>query len=134
MQEGEVWEGAMFAAHHCLDNLCAVIDYNKLQSDDFNANIIRLEPLGQKWTAFGWHVIEINGHDEQDMARAFREAKSVCSQPTVIIAHTIKGKGVSFMENVPSWHGSLRLSEEDLSSALVELGATQMEVERAING
>jgi transketolase len=134
MQEGQIWEGAMFAAHHSLDNLCAIIDYNKLQSDDSNANIMGLEPLAEKWNSFGWHVVEIDGHNNIEIAAAFKKAKNTKTEPTVIIAHTIKGKGVSYMENVPAWHGSLRLSEEELTIALSELGATNKEIKEAING
>ena len=134
MQEGEIWEGAMFAAHHSLDNLCAIVDYNKLQSDDTNQNIMGLEPLKEKWSAFGWAALEIDGHDLVAIGDAFKTANATKGKPTMIIAHTIKGKGVSFMENVPSWHGSLKLSVEDLTLAMVELGADQTEIERAING
>ena len=134
LQEGEIWEGAMFAAHHKLDNLCAVVDYNKLQSDDTNANIMGLEPLTEKWSAFGWNVLEINGHNDDEIEKAFAIAKEIKFKPSIIIAHTVKGKGVSFMENVPSYHGSLKLSVKELTLALVELGANDTEIERAING
>jgi transketolase len=134
MQEGEVWEGAMFAAHHRLANLCTIVDYNKLQSDDSNANIMGLEPLNNKWESFGWNVIEIDGHNTNEIASAFEGARNCHSAPTVIIAHTIKGKGVSYMENAPYWHGSLKLSIEELTIALTELGATNDEIEVAING
>lgn len=134
MQEGEVWEGAMFAPHKGLDNLCAIIDYNKLQSDDFNDNIMKLEPLSDKWKSFGWNVIEIDGHNNKEIKEAFDKAKITKMQPTVIIAHTVKGKGVSYMENSPAWHGSLKLSEEELTSALSELGATEKDIVEAING
>jgi transketolase len=134
LQVGEVWEGVMFSAHHQLDNLCAIIDYNKMQSDDLNENIIGLEPLKDKWIAFGWHVIEINGHDFDEIGLAFENAKNYKGQPTVIIAHTIKGKGVSYMEGSPLWHGSVKLSDEDLTQALTDLGATQSEIQEALNG
>jgi len=134
MQEGEVWEGAMFASHKGLDNLCAIVDYNKLQSDDSNGNIMKLEPLSDKWESFGWNVIEIDGHNDSEIKEAFDKAKVKKTQPTVIIAHTIKGKGVSYMENSPSWHGSLMLSKEELTSALRELGATAADIEEAIHG
>ena len=133
LQEGEVWEGVMFASHHKLDNLCAIIDYNKMQSDDLNENIIGLEPLADKWKSFGWHVLEIDGHNFNEIGKAFDEAKTKRDQPTVIIAHTIKGKGVSYMEGSPAWHGSLKLSDEDLTHALLELGATEAEIERYIS-
>lgn len=133
LQEGEVWEGAMFAGHHKLDNICTIIDYNKMQSDDLNENIIVLEPLADKWQSFNWHVIEIDGHNFKEMETAFKEARMTKVKPTVIIAHTIKGKGVSYMEGSPAWHGSLKLSVDDLRLALTELGATEKEIERYIN-
>lgn len=133
LQEGEVWEGAMFAGHHKLDNLCAIIDYNKMQSDDLNENIMGLEPLVDKWKSFNWHVLEIDGHNFDKMEAAFKEARMTKEKPTVIIAHTIKGKGVSYMEGSPAWHGSLKLSVDDLRQALTELGATKKEIEGYIN-
>jgi len=133
LQEGEVWEGVMFAGHHKLDNLCAVIDHNKMQSDDLNENIMGLEPLSDKWKSFNWHVIEIDGHNFDEIGKAFDEARNIKKKPTVIIAHTIKGKGVSYMEGLPAWHGSLKLSTEDLTQALLELGATQEEIKGYIN-
>ncbi len=134
MQEGEIWEGAMFASHYSLANLCMIVDYNKLQSDDTNANIMGLEPLRDKWDSFGWNVIEIDGHNNLDIENGFHDAKKCNSKPSVIIANTIKGKGVSYMENSPTWHGSLKLSKEDFSTALTELGATKNEIKVAING
>ena len=122
LQEGEVWEAAMFAGHHRLDNICAIVDYNKIQSDDFNRNIIGIEPLNMKWESFNWNVIEIDGHNIKEIKNSFKDAKKIKGKPTVIISNTIKGKGVSFMEGVPSWHGSLELSYEDTFLALLELG------------
>jgi transketolase len=133
LQEGEVWEGAMFSAHHKLDNLCAIIDYNKMQSDNLNEKIIGLEPLVDKWNSFGWNAVEINGHDFGEIGIAFQNARNCKGKPTMIIAHTIKGKGVSFMEGSPTWHGSLKLSDEDLVQALTELGASNKEIEGYIN-
>ena len=133
LQEGEVWEGAMFAGHHKIDNLCAIIDYNKMQSDDYNANIMGLEPLVGKWKSFNWHVIEINGHDFNDMKQAFNNARKTKGKPTVIIAHTIKGKGVSYMEGSPAWHGSAKLSDDDIRQALMDLGVKETELEDYIN-
>ncbi len=134
VQEGEVWEGAMFAAHHNLKNLCAIVDYNKLQSDDLNSNIMGLEPLSKKWESFGWNVIEIDGHCKKEMTLAFKDAASHKNSPTVIIANTIKGKGVSFMENVPEWHGSVMISDDDLTASLTELGASNSRIKDIING
>jgi transketolase len=133
LQEGEVWEGAMFATHHKLDNLCAVVDYNKMQSDNLIENIMGLEPLADKWISFGWNVLEIDGHNSQEMKIAFNDARNVKNKPTIIIANTIKGKGVSYMENSPTWHGSLELSNEDFKQALLELGATDSEIGDIIN-
>lgn len=134
LQEGEVWEGAMFAAHHHLSNFCAIVDYNKLQSDDYNANIMGLEPLAAKWRSFGWHVIEIDGHDTVAILGALRQAGTTVGRPTVIIAHTIKGRGVRFMENDPLWHGSVKLTREQTEEALTDLGVPASEIEECING
>jgi transketolase len=124
MQEGEVWEAAMCAAHHKLDNLCAIVDYNKLQSDDCNYAIMRVEPLAAKWRAFDWAVMEIDGHDVGQILSAFRRASTTPDQPSIVIAHTVKGKGVPYMENVPHWHGSVKLTREHAEDALTSLGAT----------
>lgn len=133
LQEGEVWEAAMCAAHHRLDNLCAIVDYNKLQSDDLNANIMGLEPLGEKFRVFGWHVIEIDGHDCDAILMALEEARDVKRKPSVVIAHTIKGKGVPYMESIPFWHGSVKLSRAQTEDALFALGAGAAEIARLID-
>ncbi|WP_432743830.1 transketolase [Methylobacter sp. G7] len=134
MQEGEVWEAAMSAAHFRLDKLCVIIDYNKMQSDDLNENIMRLEPLVDKWRSFNWAVQEIDGHDMEAIRSAVDNAKKVQGQPSVIIAHTLKGKGVSFMEGVPEWHGSVKITSEQLKHALKDLGANQEQIEDYLNG
>ena len=103
--EGQVWEGAMSAAHFKVDNLVAIVDNNGQQIDGWNRDVMNLEPFNKKWQAFGWHVIEVDGHNLSQLIDAFDQAKLVKGQPTVIIAHTIKGKGVSFMENNPDFHG-----------------------------
>tara|TARA_B100000131_G_scaffold37303_1_gene33913 strand:+ start:1238 stop:2074 length:837 start_codon:yes stop_codon:yes gene_type:complete len=128
LQEGEIWEGVMFAGHHQINNLCAIIDYNKMQSDDLNENIMGLEPLADKWKSFNWNVLEIDGHNFNDIEQALKNARNEKNMPTVVIAHTVKGKGVSFMEGSPAWHGSLKLSLEDLTQALNELGASEKEI------
>jgi transketolase len=134
LQEGQIWEGAMFSAHYGLDNLCAIIDYNKMQSDDLNENIIQIEPLGKKWESFGWNVLEINGHDQNQIKDVFNEIKLAHNRrPTVIIAHTVKGKGVSYMESVPSWHGSVRLTDEDCRKALQDLGCGNEEIKELMS-
>jgi transketolase len=103
--EGQVWEAAMFAPNYKLDNLTAIVDFNALQLDGFTRDIMDLEPFMAKWAAFKWEVIEINGHDMQQIISALQGARTVKGRPTVIVAHTIKGKGVSFMENNVDWHG-----------------------------
>ncbi|MDE2465090.1 MAG: transketolase [Alphaproteobacteria bacterium] len=133
LQEGEVWEAAMSAAHYGLDNLCAIIDYNKLQSDNRNDAIMRLEPLAAKWRAFDWAVAEIDGHDVDALLRTFRRAGGSQGRPSLIIAHTIKGKGVPFMENVPTWHGSVKLTRAQAAEALAALGSANEEVEEFLS-
>jgi transketolase len=134
LQEGEVWEAAMCAAHHKLDNLCAVIDYNKLQSDARNHDIMRLEPLAAKWRAFDWAVAEIDGHDIPTLLTTFRRAGATHDRPSVVIAHTVKGKGVPYMENVPAWHGSVKLTREQADEALTALGASRKEIKEYLDG
>jgi len=123
VQEGQVWEAAMTAAHNGLDNLCAVVDYNALQIDG-NISQIKspIEPLADKWKAFGWNVINVDGHDIIDLCNAFDRARQVVGRPSMIVAHTIKGPGVSFMEGVIEYHGST-LSEDEVRRALAELEA-----------
>ncbi len=133
MQEGEVWEAAMCAAHHNLDNLCVIVDYNKLQSDDRNANIMRLEPLGAKWRAFDWAVAEIDGHDIGELLTGFRRASISHGRPQILIAHTIKGKGVPYMENIPQWHGSVKLTRAQAEEALDALGARRDEIKELLD-
>jgi transketolase len=128
LQEGEVWEAAMSAAHHKLGNLCAMIDYNKLQSDNCNDAIMRLEPLAEKWRAFGWSVAEIDGHDISQILAHLRRADATRDKPSVIIAHTVKGKGVPYMENIPAWHGSVKLTRAQAEEALTALGAGTPEI------
>jgi transketolase len=118
--EGQVWEAAMAAAHFKLDRLVAIVDNNGLQLDGWNRDIMNLDPLDKKWQAFGWHVIEVDGHNFSQLIDAFEQAKRIKGQPTVIIAHTIKGKGVSFMEDNVDFHGKAPTAEE-LEIALEEL-------------
>ena len=118
--EGQVWEGAMAAAHFKVGNLVAIVDNNGLQIDGWNREVMNLEPFSQKWQAFGWHVIEVDGHDFAQLIDALNPAKRVKRQPTVIIAHTIKGKGVSFMENNYAFHGKAPNAAE-VEIALKEL-------------
>ncbi len=118
--EGPVWEAAMAAAHFKVDNLVAIVDNNEIQLDGWNRDIMNLSPFGKKWEAFGWHVIEVGGHDIIQIIHAFDQAKLVKGKPSVIIAHTVKGKGVSFMENNPDFHGKAPNAAE-LEIALKEL-------------
>jgi len=118
--EGQVWEAAMAAAHYKLDHITAIVDNNGLQIDGWNCDVMNLEPFSKKWKAFGWNVIEVDGHDFSQLLNAFDSAKVIKGQPTVIIAHTIKGKGVSFMENNASFHGKAPNAEQ-VEIALKEL-------------
>ncbi|MCM8770493.1 MAG: transketolase [Candidatus Omnitrophica bacterium] len=120
IQEGNIWEAAMAASHYKCDNLCAIVDYNGFQIDGKIQDIMALEPLVEKWKAFGWYTIEIDGHNIRQILEAFQEAKNIKEKPTVIIAHTVKGKGVSFMENVVDFHGRAPTKEE-AERALKEL-------------
>lgn len=120
IQEGMVWEAAMAAGHYGLDNLCAIIDFNHLQIDGFVEEVMNPTPIDAKFRAFNWHVIEIDGHNMEEIIAAFAEAKQVKGKPTLILAHTIKGKGVSYMENECGWHGTAP-NEEQLQIALKEL-------------
>ena len=121
-QEGEVWEAAMTAAHHRLDNVCAIVDHNKVQQTGEVAEIKNIAPLAEKWRAFGWHAIEVDGHRFEELLPALAEAERTKGRPTVIIAHTVKGKGVSFMEGDPGFHGKAP-DDEQLRRALAELEA-----------
>ncbi|MGF6906284.1 transketolase [Fusobacterium sp. PH5-44] len=120
VQEGQVWEAAMSAAHYKLDNVCVFLDHNNLQIDGNVCDIMGVEPLDKKWIAFGWHVIQINGHDYNEIFSALKDARSVKGKPTIIIAKTTKGKGVSFMENVCNFHG-VAPNKEEMEKALEEL-------------
>jgi len=120
-QEGQVWEAAMTAAHYRLDNLCAIVDLNGLQIDGLVSKVKGIEPVASKWSAFGWHVIEIDGHNMEEILNGLDEAEKVKEKPTMIIAHTIKGKGVSFFEGKVEYHG-MAPTHEELEKALKELG------------
>lgn len=119
--EGSVWEAAMFAAHFKLDNIVTIIDHNKMQSLDFCENTISLAPFAEKWKAFCWNVIEIDGHSHDELKRAFKEANECIYKPTVIIANTVKGKGISFMENDILWHYRFPHDGWEYDTALKEL-------------
>lgn len=119
-QEGQVWEAAMAAAHYRLDHLTAFVDRNGIQNDDFVEKQMPLDPLPDKWEAFGWNVIEVDGHDVSSLTNALLTARETKGRPTVIIAHTVKGKGYSKMQNNPAFHGKAPNAEE-LAEALAEL-------------
>lgn len=119
-QEGSVWEAAMAAPHLKLDNLCAIVDNNGLQIDGAVKDVMNIDPLADKYKAFGWNVISVDGHDLTQVSAAYKAAKETKGKPTVIIAKTVKGKGVSFMENNADWHGKVP-SKEQLAQALAQL-------------
>jgi transketolase len=120
IQEGQVWESAMAGAFHKLDNVVAIVDNNRIQLDGFVKDIMAEDPLPDKWRSFGWHTIEIDGHDFHAIQQAFEEAAATKGKPTCLVAHTIKGKGVSFMENNPKFHGTAPTPDE-VKLALQEL-------------
>ncbi len=128
IEEGQVWEAFMSAAKYELDGLCAVIDVNGLQIDGRTADVMPSEPLDEKMAAFGWHVIKVDGHDVEAIAAAFEAAAQVKGKPTVLLAKTVKGKGVSFMENDPGWHGKAPNAEQ-YEKARAELVAALAEKE-----
>jgi transketolase len=120
IQEGQIWESAMAGAFHKLDNVVAIVDNNRIQLDGFVKDIMAIDPLAEKWRAFGWHTIEIDGHDFRAIRSALLEAEATKGKPTCLVAHTIKGKGVSFMENNPKFHGTAPTPDE-VKLALQEL-------------
>jgi len=120
IQEGQVWEAAMAGAFHKLDNVVAIVDYNGIQLDGFIKDIMEVAPLAEKWRSFGWHTLEIDGHDPRAVRQAFEEAAQTKGKPTAIVAHTVKGKGVSFMENNPKFHG-VAPTPAEVALALQEL-------------
>jgi transketolase len=121
IQEGQIWEAAMFASYHRVDNIVAIVDYNRIQLDGFVKDILDLEPLADKWRSFGWHVLDIDGHSIEALRSAYDEAANTKGRPTCIIANTVKGKGVSFMENNPKYHG-VAPTDEEMKLALQEIG------------
>ncbi|MDQ0360187.1 transketolase [Breznakia pachnodae] len=120
LAEGSIWEAAMAASHYKLDNLVAIIDRNGLQISGATEDVMSLEQLHDKWSAFGFHVISVNGHNYKDLIQVFDEAKAITGKPIVIIADTIKGKGVSFMENNAKWHHGV-MDEEQYKQAIKEV-------------
>lgn len=128
IEEGQVWEAAMFAAHYKLDNLIAVVDNNGLQIDGKITEVCSPEPITDKFAAFGWHVITMDGHDFDDIDRTFEEAETIQGKPVAIIQKSVKGKGVSFMENQVGWHGTAP-NKEQYEQAMAELSAQLKELE-----
>ena len=128
LAEGQVWEAMMSAAKYKLDNLCACVDVNGLQIDGRTADVMPTEPLDKKFEAFGWHVIQIDGHDYGAIEKAYAEAATVKGKPTMILAKTTKGKGVSFMEDQAGWHGKAP-NDEQYAQAKSELEAKLKELE-----
>ncbi len=120
LNEGQVWEAAMTAAHYRLDNVCAIIDFNKLQIDGFCCDVKNTTPLNKKWESFGWNVITVDGHDIEALMKVLDEAGSVKDKPSVLICCTVKGKGVSFIENKAEWHG-IAPKKDELERAIKEL-------------
>ena len=118
--EGSIWEAAMMAAGQGIDNLTAIVDYNKWQATGRSKEVLALEPLAAKWESFGWHTQEIDGHNTNDISKALDDARGEINKPSMIIAHTVKGKGVSFMEDDNNWHYRTPNTEE-LEAALAEL-------------
>jgi len=123
--EGSVWEAALVANHYDLDNLVAIVDRNRMQSLDYTVNTIALEPFADKWRAFGWNVIQVDGHDHDQLRDAF-EASKAAAGPSIIIAETVKGKGISFMENEILWHYRFPHAGEEYDSAVAELDAERL--------
>jgi len=130
IEEGQIWEASMSAAKYKLDNLCAIVDVNGLQIDGATADVMPSEPLDKKFESFGWHVIKIDGHDFDSIKAAFAEARTAAGKPTAILAATVKGKGVSFMENDAGWHGKAP-NDEQFAVAKAELEAKIKELEGA---
>ena len=122
VQEGQIWEAAMTAAHYGLDNLVAILDRNRLQIDGHTAEVMSIEPIADKWKAFGWHTLEVDGHDIGQLLAAFTACREVKGRPSMIIAHTVKGKGVSIFEGQKKYHGTTP-NPEEYQQALQELGA-----------
>ena len=129
MNEGQIWEAAAFASHHKLSNLIAILDYNKFQLSGATKDILDMEPVADKWRAFGWEVQELDGHDHKQVAESLEWAQAATSAPRILVAHTIKGKGVSFMENNNHFHGVANTKEETVR-ALKELGESDAEIAR----
>ncbi|MBQ3225806.1 MAG: transketolase [Clostridia bacterium] len=133
LEEGQVWEAAMYAAHYKLDNLVAIVDFNGLQIDGDIAEVLSPLPIDKKFEAFGWHVIPVDAHDMIALSNALKTARTIKGKPTLLLMHSTKGKGVSFMENNAAWHGSAP-NEEQYNQAVAELDAQIKELEVELDG
>ena len=120
IQEGQIWEAAMFASHYRLDNITAILDYNNVQLMGNVSEIMEIAPVADKWSAFGWEVLEIDGHNFRQIIESLYKSKEIKGKPTIIIANTVKGKGVSFMQNKCKWHGNVP-TEEEYDKAINEI-------------
>lgn len=128
-QEGSIWESAMSAGHYRLDNLCGIIDKNDLQIDGWVSDVMNIDPIAEKYAAFNWNVLDVNGHDMNQILDAFERARTASGRPTVIVAHTVKGKGVSFMENQAGWHG-VAPNREQFEKAMIDLATPSVPPDR----
>ncbi len=131
IEEGQVWEAAMAGAHYKLDNLTAFVDYNGLQIDGNITDVMNPEPIADKFAAFGWNVISVDGHDHEQIKNAIETAKTVKGKPTMVVCHCVKGKGVSFMENNYAWHGTAP-NQEQRDQAISELDALMAKIDKEI--
>ena len=131
IEEGQVWEAAMAGAHYKLDNLTAFVDYNGLQIDGNITDVMNPEPIADKFAAFGWNVISVDGHDHEQIKNAIEAAKTVKGKPTMVVCHCVKGKGVSFMENNYAWHGTAP-NQEQRDQAISELDALMAKIDKEI--
>lgn len=129
LEEGQVWEAAMFAGFHKLDNLCVIVDNNDLQIDGHLEQVCSPYPIDKKFEAFNFHTINVNAHDFDELRAAFQEARNTTGMPTCIVAHSVKGKGISFMENEASWHGKAP-NDEEYAKAMAELDAIAENLEK----
>ncbi|MFA4991615.1 MAG: transketolase [Candidatus Omnitrophota bacterium] len=125
LDEGQVWEAALTASHYKLDSVCGIIDYNKFQIDGRTSEVKNLEPLKAKWQAFGWEVLEIDGHEVKEVMEAYDKAETIKGKPTLVLAHTVKGKGSVLFENKNKYHG-VTPSKEELEKAIKEIGAKEI--------
>ena len=132
--EGTIWEAALMASTLKLSKLTVFIDFNKWQATGRSEEIMKLQPLADKWLSFGWNVFDIDGHNFKEIEQALKKSKESKDKPNLIIANTIKGKGISYMEEVPKWHGSVKIKDNELVQGLKDLGTSEKEIESFLNG